>query len=671
MSNRLSYAFTVVILLFAAILRLWDLTTLPPGLNEAEILDLRITETVREGRVEIFYNIDGEGRESGYAMGLAAVTTATGAGLLGYRIFSVWIGMITLALIYALGTRLFGMLAGVAATALLAVNMAHTLLTRSISPDMLLPLFVTAVLLALARSLPVYGSRPYREPKATPFAAVGVLLGIGFYIHPLNFVIVLMSMTFIAVMVLNRRAITRRTISFTWFAVVVMIVLATPYLIASLQAPELSGASRVLSVSPRVVTALVSGLNGLFIAGDTHAIHNLPGRPLLDLVSGLFLVIGLIVALRSWRQSRFVLILLALLFLAPLALLTDGSPDFPALAGVLPLLALLFGLGVSTTYHSLPSRPARWIGAAGLVILVLFNMQWTIRDVFMEWRDLPAMRTAYDSRIGEIAHYIDSTPFDLPTIICTRQPIPDPAALELQDPLKLALMMQRSSASLRYVNCREALILSAAGAQERIIFLEPDGYEDFNPFLREWLNRGTLIEDERLPPNAVVLLDVSAPLADRVGAFTTTAPAAFAPEAPGGTDVTAPPVRLGGNLTFLGYERIWANRYRPGDLVPILTYWRVDGALPPDLRLFTHILGDPGALPVAQYDPASIRPDRMSPRDIWLQVSYIQLPYSIRAGDYSISVGAYEDNAGTRMTVFDGEQARGSRLFIGQLSVIR
>ncbi len=186
---------TVVILLFAAILRLWDLTTLPPGLNEGEILDLRITETVREGRLELLYDVGGEGRESGYGIALAATTSAMGAGLLGYRIFSAWIGMITLALVYALGTRLFGTLAGVAATALLAVNMAHTILTRSISPDMLLPLFVTAVLLALARSLPVYGSRPYREPKATPFASLGLLLGIGFYIHPLNFIIVLMSRT--------------------------------------------------------------------------------------------------------------------------------------------------------------------------------------------------------------------------------------------------------------------------------------------------------------------------------------------------------------------------------------------------------------------------------------------------------------------------------------------
>lgn len=671
MSNRLSYVITVVILLFAVVLRLWDLSTLPPGLNQDEILELRITETIREGRIAIFYNVNGEGHESGYGIGLASITTLTGAGLLTYRLFSVWIGLITLALVYALGARLYGLLAGVAATALLAVNMAHAILTRGISPDMLLPLFVTAALLALARSLPVYGIRPYREPKATAFAALGVLLGIGFYIHPLNYVVVLMSMAFIAYMVLNRRAITRRTISFTWFAVVVMIVLATPYLISSLQTPALSGANRVFSIAPRVLTAFANGLGGLFIQGDSRAIYNLPGRPLLDLVSGLFLVIGLIVALRSWRQSRNVLVLLALLFIAPLALIADSSPNFPAMAGLLPLLALLFGLGVSTLYHNLHHRAARLIGALGLIALVLFNLQWTVRDLFLNWGGLPNMREAYDSRIGEIAHYLDTAPADVPTVICTQDAQPDAANLELAAPLKLALMTQRSSRGLRYANCREALILSAAGEREQVIFLDADGYETFNPFLSAWLEQGQWVERADLPPRSVVLLDVSTLLADRVGELTTTAPIAFAPEVPGAPAVIAPPVRLGGNLTFLGYERSWADEYRPGDLVPILTYWRVDGTLPPDLRLFTHILADPGALPVAQNDPVSIRPDRMAARDVWLQVSYIQLPFSLREGTYSISVGAYEDNTDTRLTVFEGEEARGTRLFIGQLSVVR
>ena len=669
MSNRVSYALTVILLLIAAVLRMWDLSTLPPGMHNDEVNDVRIVETVRQGRVEVFYNLQGEGREGLYHAAVAAVTSLTGTGLLGYRTISVWIGLLTLALIYALGTRLFGTIAGLSATALLSINMWHAILSRSISPEVVLPMFVTAVLLALARSLPVRGTRPYQEPKVTAFAAVGILLGIGFYIHPLSLLVTLLSMTFILYMVASRRLLTRRTLSYTWFAVVVMIVIATPYLISTLQFPDLSGANRLLDINTNVIESVISALGGLFFIGDQHAFHNLPGRPLLDLVSGLLLVIGIIVALRCWNQSRCMLLLIALLFLAPFALTAVGSPEFTAFAGLLPLLALFFGLGVSTIYTELP-RNARRVGAIGLIVLLAFNLQWTVRDLFFRWGSVPETQQAYDARLGQIAHYLDMTIATTPTVICTpniRQPN---APVELTNTQKIGLMMHRPGTQLRFADCGAALILANGGEREQIIMPGDSMYERFNPYLRSWLDQGELLDTPNVPPQSVVILDIASQLADRIGRFTTTAPVSFAPET-GGSRVTLPPVRLGGNITFLGYEALWASAYRPGDVVPVITYWRVDGIVPSDLRLFTHILADPGAVPAAQNDPISVLPEQLRPRDIFIQVSYVLLPFSIPGGTYSISVGAYEDNTDTRLTVFEGEQPRGTRLFLGQINVQR
>lgn len=669
MSNRVSYALTVILLLTAAILRMWDLSTLPPGMHEGEINDVRIVETVRQGRVEVYYNLQGVGHEGLYQTVVTAITSLTGTGLLGYRIVSVWIGLITLALIYALGTRLFGTIAGLSATALLSINMWHVILSRSISRETVLPLFVTAVLLALARSLPVRGTHPYQEPKVTAFAALGILLGIGFYIHLLSLLVTLLSMTFILYMVASRRLLTRRTLSYTWFAVVVMIVIATPYLISSLQFPQLSGARRLLNIQPNVIESVINAIGGLFFIGDQHAIHNLPGRPLLDLVSGLMLVIGIIAALRCWRQSRCVLLLIALAFLAPYAFTASGSPEFTAFAGLLPLLALFFGLGISTIYAELP-RNARLVAAIGLVALLAFNLQWTVRDLFFRWGRLPETQQAYNARLGQIAHYLDVTLATTPSVICTTNIRQPNAPVELTNAQKIGLMMHRPGTQLRYADCGAALILANGGEREQIIMPGETAYERFNPYLREWLDQGELVEREDVPPQSVVILDIASQLADRIGRFTTTAPVSFAPETPG-SRVTLPPVRLGGNITFLGYESIWAQSYRPGDVVPVVTYWRVDGTVPTDLRLFTHILADPAAVPAAQNDPMSVLPEQLRPRDIFIQVSYVLLPFSIREGTYSISVGAYEDNTDTRLTVFDGEQPRGTRLFLGQINVQR
>jgi hypothetical protein len=99
-----SFGLAALLLLVGAVLRLWNITTLPPGLNRDEISDIRIAETVRQGRVEVFYDLGGEGREGLFPAMLAAVTSITGGGLIGYRMLSVWAGLLTLALMYALAS---------------------------------------------------------------------------------------------------------------------------------------------------------------------------------------------------------------------------------------------------------------------------------------------------------------------------------------------------------------------------------------------------------------------------------------------------------------------------------------------------------------------------------------------------------------------------------------
>src|SRR5690606_4555458 len=158
----------------------------------------------------------------------------------------------------------------------------------------------------------------------------------------------------IAYVVISRQPLTRRTLSLTWFTVVVLIVIATPYLTSSLQFPELAGAGRVFALNINTpLRSLIDGLAGLLFAGDENATWNLPGRPLIDLVSGLFVLVGLLTALRYWRQPRFTLLLLGTLLLTPVALVRDSSPNFLHYATHLPLLALLFGLGVVTLYRTL------------------------------------------------------------------------------------------------------------------------------------------------------------------------------------------------------------------------------------------------------------------------------------------------------------------------------
>src|SRR5262249_5032945 len=157
------------------------------------------------------------------------------------------------------------------------------------------------------------------------------------------------------------------------------------------------------------------------------------------------------------------------------------------------------------------------------------------------------------------------------------------------------------------------------------------------------------------PPDSVIRLSVTDALANRIGSFMTTAPATLAPEAPAGGALIFPPVQFGGNVTFLGYEHSWADTYAPGDVVPVITYWRIDGPIPTDLRLFPHILADQ-SFPAAQSDPISVLPAQLLPRDVFAQVTYVMLPRQMPRDTYTISIGAYEDTTKARLPVFQNEQ---------------
>jgi hypothetical protein len=305
---------------------------------------------------------------------------------------------------------------------------------------------------------------------------------------------------------------------------------------------------------------------------------------------------------------------------------------------------------------------------AGLAALLVFNVAWLARDLFGTWRTLPAAQTAYQTRLAQLAHYLDLTAGTTPSLVCVSD-LETLQTPELGTPEMLALMMHRQSAPIRYANCGTAMVFTSGGETAQVIFPDEGGMFDVHSSIRAWLSQGRFVMQRDVPRRSVVLMDVSETLADRIGGFTSTAWAWYAPESPGGAAQVFPPIRFGGNVTFLGYEP-FEGLYKPGDYVTVVSYWRVDGQVPPDLRLFTHVLFDPQQI-AAQTDALNVSQPQLLPRDVVMQVTFVRLPRAMPEGAYSISIGAYEDNADLRLNVFDGDTPRGTRLFLGDITVER
>ncbi len=670
MSSRVGFALAVVLLLVGAGLRMWELSTLPAGLSNAEITDVRVAETARQGKIEVFYDLGSEGREGLYHMALTAFTSVAGNGILGFRLLSVWSGLVTLALAYALASRLFGSLAGVAALALMTLNFGDVLLSRQVSRETMLPLLLVAIMLTMARALSIYKDVHPRLPVNTAYGLLGLLLGLGFYLHPMHFMIVLFSMAFIASRLVARSRPPRQTIPYLLFSLLVLMIVAMPYLISTIRLPELAGAGRVFgsyTVGQKPpLQAIFDGVAGILFLGDANPVHNLPGRPLIDLISGLVVLVGVLMAVRHWRQARYALLLIATMVLAPVCFLTGDSPNFSTFAPLLPLLALFFGLGIHTLYQStVPAtrRPA----AFALLVLLVFNLVWMGHDFFTVWTARDDVQTAYNSRIGSLAHYLDQTAGDIPSVIC------DSNLGRVTDQLSntdlLLIMMNRKTAHLRYADCGTGMIFVNGGIKQQVILPDADTLGMMQTYLHDWLMQGTVVEQRGIPTDSVVIMDVAGTLADTVGRFTTTAPAGYAPEA--GVGLAIPPVRFGGNIAFLGYEPWGTRPYSPGGIFTTITYWRVDGVVPPDLRFFTHVLADPAACCTAQNDTISVDIRQLTDRDVFIQITFVPLPVSAPVGEYDISIGAYLNITKTRMGVLVGDQQRGTRLFLGQIRIER
>lgn len=670
MTSRMSRYFAIMLLLLAALLRTADLANVPGGFSENEIINIRLVDNVRQGDIFVFFPGEDGGREGMYHVFVAFVTLFVGEGTLGFRILSVWFSLLSIAITYTLGKHLFNPIVGVMSAGLIAVNMSNIILARSVTSDAVIAFLVSATMLALARSLPVYRRTRVVTSNVTSFAALGALLGIGFYLHPSSLFIVLACMFYIGHLLYIRNAMFSQRRSYTGFAILVMIIIAMPYLISSINVPQYAAGQRILSqYTDGLLRSIFDGLLGIARVGDSNPLHNLPGRPLVDAFSGISMLVGVAICIYRRHRPRFMLLLIMSIVPLPAALIVENSPNFARMAVILPQLALFFGIG----FYSLIRLPIfsdvvfRRMALAGVLTLLAFNALWTWQDLFLGWRNDERVVPLVNGELGLIAHYLDAKGNDLPLVLCDSfWDSAEPKTLTTASE-KTLLMMNRKDLAYKEADCTRSLLLSNGGARQRLVLFSEQSRANMHVYLQEWLSFGTRAEG-KLPRYSVYELELADLLADRAGEFITTAPVWYDPDFAGEAVPVSPPIRFGENLTLLGYEPDIERSFLPGETVHVITYWRAEGAIPADLTLFTHILSDPVTL-IKGRDVISVNPQWLEDRDVFIQVTSIVLPETVLPGEYFISVGAYRQTVTERLSAFKDDQPHGDRIFLYAITV--
>jgi 4-amino-4-deoxy-L-arabinose transferase-like glycosyltransferase len=660
------------LLLFAAFFRLWNLGSTPPGLSAVELTNAQLADRMRDGDVSVIYDQVTPAREGLYYAYLAVTTAVTGRGIILWRLSSVWLAMLSLAVMARLMRRLFGTRVALMTLGLMSVAFWPVWMGRAVLHVTLMPLVTSMAILTFVRA---FQSEELTNASLW-FTVGGLVLGLAQYVHVTAWTLALLFIAFVA----YRWLADRRTLKRYWgnivYTLALMAILNLPLLIFLSRHP---GAREPVPVAeqPRLLAEIpervISSIAALALRGDMLPDHNLPGRPVMGPVIAVLMVIGIGVAVARWRRSSYGLALLWLAIgLLPTAFLPH-KPDFEFMAVILPVVFVFPAIGLRAIFKAL----TRWLrdvpqllaaaAVSGLVgVLILGNAVLTYRDYFMIWPEKGDVRLAYQADLGMLARYLDTNDDPTPVSVCSfpADRSRDPFALSNRE--LLAYLMHHRDRSIRYFDCTQSLILAKGGESQRLIFPRGHYYDHLPGPLLAWMRYA---RDEGVPgvrPDVVMRLDASNVLADRAGAFITTAPTAWPPES-GDIRLAELPVTFGNNIAFLGYT-VRDDTLRPTDWIELTTYWRLDGPPPPDLTLFAHMLSNP-VLVIAQADGLGVHVSGLQPRDVFLQYSMIQTPGGMAPGSYPLSVGMYFPDTGARLPILAGGSVRADRLFLQSIEV--
>jgi 4-amino-4-deoxy-L-arabinose transferase-like glycosyltransferase len=199
-------------------------------------------------------------------------------------------------------------------------------------------------------------ARGRRQGHRRWFVIAGALAGLAQYTYP-SARLLPMWLIAIAVLDLALQQEQRRTrlVNYT-LAALVAVVVFLPLGAYFLQNPQwLFERAQQTSAAIDLGQSTLKTVLGFVVQGSTENLHDLPGRPLLDPVLGIFFVIGLGVCMIKHRAAHLIL-LSGVLILSLAVVLTEAAPLTRRWTAVFPLVAIIVAIGLTTVVNWISDR---------------------------------------------------------------------------------------------------------------------------------------------------------------------------------------------------------------------------------------------------------------------------------------------------------------------------
>lgn len=720
--SSLEWVLVTSILIAAAVLRFHDLGNIPRGLEHDEVATWHMVDRVLAGERVIYFE-EGYGHEPLFNYLTALPTVVWGANWLGERFWAPWFGLFAVAATYALLRRLFGPLVGLAAAGFQGTVLWALFFNRLGLRLNLLPFLLCVTLYCFWRGYEaVQAAVPgvrlsskngalaavVHDPRPWWFAAAGLLGGLCLYTYMSSRAVPLILGTFTVYLLVHERWLgaarpTWPEIGCRWWPALVCVavaaIVAAPLFLYLLQRPAEAGTPQregqvdrplreLRAGNPIPVLENAWGLIKMWnVDGERYWQLNYAHRPVfVEPIGGVLFWVGLLVAIRRWREPRMALLLIWIgLGMVP-SLLTSEAPSWPRTMLASPAALALPGIAVAAWSGQLDGRPLipalarfrspgwRRVGAALLAASLILTCMLTYRDFLILWPRHPRVRYAFQSSLTEALRYLDAAGPVAPTVIAGLSP-------HDMDPWTELSTLRRRDLDIRWIDIRSALIVPP-GASAQLIVLD---ITPLSPVLSRWagLEPGRILAQGQVvprggaenDPDAVVtyspaytVYDLDAPaLWARAGRASTETAVGADPFHP--TPLADPP-QFGTGVRLVGYE--WLAPPSGAVTAELLTYWLALDEGPratrygePAQRIFCHLL-DHSQQVVASGDALGAAPDTWQKGDLIVQLHSLAMPD--QAGTYALEVGWFVPPDGPRLPV-QGVDAPDARVLLEPVEI--
>jgi len=420
---RLEVILLAVLCGAALVARAVQIDVFPNGCQSDECNNGMDALAVLSGAPYTPYAETNEGQATLFTYLLAGTFRLFGAGVPQMRLVSAVIGTLTILAFYFLARDWTDWRAAMTATALFALSRWHLTFSRIVYELILTPLVEILLFFFLLRAV--------REGRRRDWAAAGLCLALGLNTYTAFRVIPFAVVIFLVYGLLTRRHRGRTALEgilvFTGGAAIGVVPLA----VYALQNWSIVlGRTQHISVFTNIEQAggslqplwdnLVRSLLMFHWKGDWAALNNLPDAPLLDPLSGVLFVFGLIYALRHIRHPLPFLMVDTLLLVFSLAVFSSSleAPTARRSIGLLPVIFFLVGMALDRIgeawRHAFARERSDWPPAApipstavwGLASVVLAAGWLNLNAFFNQQARHPAVWRAFSATEAEIGRYM-------------------------------------------------------------------------------------------------------------------------------------------------------------------------------------------------------------------------------------------------------------------------